>query len=404
MSVEDFLDRSQNFARAVGKEEFKKIYMCIKGSLKNLSHFMEGKIEETKFKEGLFGSFPLVTSSENFINEQQVDLKRSKPFHDSAIFDDIAVKRARPTEAIEEVQDDISSAPTDLAIFDGIAVKRARPSEAIEEVQHDIRSAPADLAIFDGIAVKRARPSEAIEEVQHDIRSAPADLASSSIQLNPPTFQFQPSNQNHLHSKSVHQPRYSSQSSIPHSRSRRNPPLPTAPYSGYMSQHYSQLPSAPHSQFALRYNLQQPSAPNSGFRPQYNLEHPSAPNSGFRPQYNLQHPSAPNSGFRPQYNLQHPSAFNSGFPPWYNLQQPSAPNFGFWPQYHPQVPLTPPMGHGIEQQQFTSERNYLPNRRLSFPENGDGSLSKLFSTYSTQGLQRPKQPYVPSRWANGSDY
>ncbi|XAR73138.1 RNA uridylyltransferase [Bertholletia excelsa] len=55
ISVEDFTDRSQNVARAVGKKEIKKIYRCIHLSICNIFAFMDGKIQGIKLAGYLFG-------------------------------------------------------------------------------------------------------------------------------------------------------------------------------------------------------------------------------------------------------------------------------------------------------------------------------------------------------------
>ncbi|KAL8265327.1 hypothetical protein R6Q59_023457 [Mikania micrantha] len=55
MSVEDFMDRTQNAARTVGNLEVKKIYECIYLTLDNLRLFMNAKIGELKLKESSFG-------------------------------------------------------------------------------------------------------------------------------------------------------------------------------------------------------------------------------------------------------------------------------------------------------------------------------------------------------------
>lgn len=55
LSVEDFLDRSQNFARSVGKAEKQKICRCLRDCAFNLSDFMRGKIDTSKLKTFLFG-------------------------------------------------------------------------------------------------------------------------------------------------------------------------------------------------------------------------------------------------------------------------------------------------------------------------------------------------------------
>ncbi|KAL6838458.1 hypothetical protein ACP4OV_031703 [Aristida adscensionis] len=55
LSVEDFLDRSQNFARSVGKVQMQKICKCLRDCALNLSDFMRGKIDTSKLKTLLFG-------------------------------------------------------------------------------------------------------------------------------------------------------------------------------------------------------------------------------------------------------------------------------------------------------------------------------------------------------------
>lgn len=55
ISVEDFLDPSQNVARAVGRIAANGIYKCINSSLHQLSEFLEGHIETSELKLLLFG-------------------------------------------------------------------------------------------------------------------------------------------------------------------------------------------------------------------------------------------------------------------------------------------------------------------------------------------------------------
>uniref|UniRef100_A0A8R7U3R7 Poly(A) RNA polymerase mitochondrial-like central palm domain-containing protein n=1 Tax=Triticum urartu TaxID=4572 RepID=A0A8R7U3R7_TRIUA len=55
LSVEDFLDRSQNFARAVGKAQMQKICTCLVICTSNLTDFMKGHIDASKLKTRLFG-------------------------------------------------------------------------------------------------------------------------------------------------------------------------------------------------------------------------------------------------------------------------------------------------------------------------------------------------------------
>ncbi|WMV37463.1 hypothetical protein MTR67_030848 [Solanum verrucosum] len=52
--VEDFTDRSQNAARAVGKAEVKHIYKCIQRTSKYISAFMDGLVEISTLKFQLF--------------------------------------------------------------------------------------------------------------------------------------------------------------------------------------------------------------------------------------------------------------------------------------------------------------------------------------------------------------
>ncbi|KAF5745063.1 terminal uridylyltransferase 7-like [Tripterygium wilfordii] len=55
INVEDFTDRTQNVARAVGSKGFKKIYRCIHHSLSDLLAVLDGQTPLTKLKELLFG-------------------------------------------------------------------------------------------------------------------------------------------------------------------------------------------------------------------------------------------------------------------------------------------------------------------------------------------------------------
>ncbi|XP_059309942.1 protein HESO1-like [Lycium ferocissimum] len=55
ISVEDFTDRSQNVARAVGKGEVKRIYKCIQRSSEYISAFMDGLVEVPTLRYQLFG-------------------------------------------------------------------------------------------------------------------------------------------------------------------------------------------------------------------------------------------------------------------------------------------------------------------------------------------------------------
>nr|XP_009804074.1 PREDICTED: uncharacterized protein LOC104249360 isoform X2 [Nicotiana sylvestris] len=55
INVEDFADRSQNVARAVGEEEVKRIYSCIQLSVQHIFDFSNKKIGGNSLREFLFG-------------------------------------------------------------------------------------------------------------------------------------------------------------------------------------------------------------------------------------------------------------------------------------------------------------------------------------------------------------
>ncbi|KAI3948500.1 hypothetical protein MKW98_019250 [Papaver atlanticum] len=82
LSVEDFTDRSQNVARAVGAEQVKKIYKCIKSSLDQMLAFMHGQIQAPKVTDLIFGSD--YVRNEEVNNLVNVNLKRSFPTDDPA--------------------------------------------------------------------------------------------------------------------------------------------------------------------------------------------------------------------------------------------------------------------------------------------------------------------------------
>lgn len=102
MNVEDFLDRSENFARAVGKDGMQKIYRCIWSSLYHLTRFMEGQIEVSELKKLLFGPILLNIPSQQLSHDEGMDLKRRLPLQGSSAgpHEPITMKRARCSEAI----------------------------------------------------------------------------------------------------------------------------------------------------------------------------------------------------------------------------------------------------------------------------------------------------------------
>lgn len=56
LQVEDFLDRSQNFARSVGKVEMQNICECLKDTVSKLTDFFRGTIDAPTLKILIFGA------------------------------------------------------------------------------------------------------------------------------------------------------------------------------------------------------------------------------------------------------------------------------------------------------------------------------------------------------------
>ncbi|GJN04277.1 hypothetical protein PR202_ga21811 [Eleusine coracana subsp. coracana] len=75
LSVEDFMDRSQNFARSVGKEEMQTICECLRATVSSLSNFFMGKIDVPRLKALLFGP---VNQDKPIINVSQRNAKRKR--------------------------------------------------------------------------------------------------------------------------------------------------------------------------------------------------------------------------------------------------------------------------------------------------------------------------------------
>ncbi|XP_028770813.1 uncharacterized protein LOC114728119 isoform X2 [Neltuma alba] len=111
ISVEDFTDRSQNIARAVGTEEVKTIYRCIRESLSHFSDYLNGKMLGTKLVDllfggdtpsttGLVGAGDIDKSMKNLpISENQRPLKRQR------FVEDLEVKQIqKPSEGNYFVQ------------------------------------------------------------------------------------------------------------------------------------------------------------------------------------------------------------------------------------------------------------------------------------------------------------
>ncbi|TVU50294.1 hypothetical protein EJB05_01660 [Eragrostis curvula] len=75
LSVEDFMDRSQNFARSVGREEMQKICECLRATVSNLRNFFLGKIDAPSLETLLFS--PLV-QDKPVTNFSQKNAKRKR--------------------------------------------------------------------------------------------------------------------------------------------------------------------------------------------------------------------------------------------------------------------------------------------------------------------------------------
>ncbi|KAJ0800449.1 putative polynucleotide adenylyltransferase [Helianthus annuus] len=69
MSVEDFFDRAQNVARAVGKLEVKIIHELVHLTIQNLGRFMNVNLDELKLKESLFG----IDGMQSIVVEQKLN-------------------------------------------------------------------------------------------------------------------------------------------------------------------------------------------------------------------------------------------------------------------------------------------------------------------------------------------
>lgn len=274
----------------------KKIYTCIKGSLKHLLHLMEGEITAIDLKEHLFESFGLSISSDQLTSELLgVGLKRSFPFH----------------------KPDLINPRTD----------------------------------------KRTRFSEPTEELRHDLHPTSTNWSDPSIPLNPPAL-FPTSHANHISSLGSHQsghgPRYHPQLPIPpiplsplspfkpshvedHFRpfetfrpgcGRQNQPPPPIPQTGYRLQYQSEQLISPHFAYGSVNQWQPPIGPTPGSRLDYHFQPPVSPALDYR--LHCQPQEAP---FTPQSSsviyhhqgplLRHqPLSLSGHYPPDQNLQRP----------------------------------------------------------------------------------
>lgn len=89
LSVEDFLDHSQNFARCVGIGQMRKICECLRATVSDLSKFFMGKIAAPELKALLFGPLnqikPVTNPSQKAVKRKCVNpnktstAKKKKP-------------------------------------------------------------------------------------------------------------------------------------------------------------------------------------------------------------------------------------------------------------------------------------------------------------------------------------
>lgn len=78
----------------------RKIYTCIRGTIDNLSAFMNGQCDASMLRKCLFESIPLQKPLNQLANGEK-DLKRKYPFHGSAapLSEDTFIKRRRFVKA-----------------------------------------------------------------------------------------------------------------------------------------------------------------------------------------------------------------------------------------------------------------------------------------------------------------
>ncbi|KAL5731330.1 hypothetical protein ACHQM5_004069 [Ranunculus cassubicifolius] len=80
ISVEDFMDRAQNVARAVGPDQVEVIYECINDTMLHLWDFAEDRIQGDKLKEVLFGADEFTTLDEYNKRSRDTELRTFTPY------------------------------------------------------------------------------------------------------------------------------------------------------------------------------------------------------------------------------------------------------------------------------------------------------------------------------------
>ncbi|KAL5731329.1 hypothetical protein ACHQM5_004068 [Ranunculus cassubicifolius] len=80
ISVEDFMDRAQNVARAVGPDQVEVIYECINDTMLHLWDFSEDRIQGDELKEVLFGADEFTTLDEYNKRSRDTELRTFTPY------------------------------------------------------------------------------------------------------------------------------------------------------------------------------------------------------------------------------------------------------------------------------------------------------------------------------------
>ncbi|OEL28744.1 Protein HESO1 [Dichanthelium oligosanthes] len=174
LSVEDFLDQSQNFARAVGVGQMRKICECLRATVSDLSKFFMGKIAAAKLKALLFGGPLNQVNPVSYPSQKTVKRKRVNPNKTSK-------KKKRPLEQDKPVispgqQDD--KKPLDQKPVSSPIQKDAKKKKPLDQVKPVISPGQKDD--------KREKPLEQDKAVispgkKDDKREKPLDQDKPAI-------------------------------------------------------------------------------------------------------------------------------------------------------------------------------------------------------------------------------
>lgn len=250
MGVEDFLDKSQNIARAVNEGGMLKINKCIQSSVNHISRFMKGQTDALKLKKLLFGSLP------------------------STIQSDLPKRRSElpaPVDSIVTMSKRRLELPTPV---DSIVTKRSRYNEATGS-HHNPFFTPI---IPRHPSIPPARPS-----YEEHLRVSSSNLYQTGYGLH------------------HQQPPF-----VPHIGNGPQQPDPFTPHAGYASLH-GERPGIPfpHSGYDDRRH-ELPFAPHSGYGSAHNQPsgNPFAPHLGYGSAHNQPrgNPFSPHSGYPSAHN------------------------------------------------------------------------------------------------------